>query len=86
MTEEKKTDVDAATGKDGEVHDRTKWNPTPEQFAAYFSREVEMAREKVWNDSRRGQDTLHSSASIAQALLELEREGRIAPSLLKVKT
>ena len=54
--------------------DRTKWDPTPEQFATYFAREVAMAKEKLLNNVR-AMDTLHSTASMSVAQIELVQEG-----------
>lgn len=92
MSDEKKVDVDsrgedrASLGAkgvlvDGVWLDRTKWNPTPEQFSAYFLREVAMAREKLLRDpNQRPGDTLHSSIAMSQAQMELEKEGLRAKS------
>jgi len=70
--------TDDKTKPDGPLQegwlDRTKWNPTPEQFAAYFAREVVMAREKLLNNVR-AMDTLHSTASMSVAQIELVQEG-----------
>ncbi len=50
-----------------EETDHTKWNPTPEQFAAYQKREVEMAFHNIKNFGLEA--TLHSSTTINKAII-----------------
>ncbi len=59
--------------RDEDWHERAKWTPSAEEFQGYLVREVEMAKVNI----KRGNpanSTLHSSATIALAQEELDRE------------
>ncbi len=57
-----------------ELRDRTKWTPSPEQFAAYLAREIEMAKANIVKHGPTS--TLHSSNTITRAQEELLKEGK----------
>jgi hypothetical protein len=60
-----------APSRSSDWHERAHWNPSPEQFAAYLAREVEMAAVNMRRGVR-GIDTLHSFMTVSAVLANPE--------------
>jgi hypothetical protein len=65
--------VRSQTGGETEMRDRTKWTPTPEEFAAYLAKEIEMAKVSL-SKGVRAVDTLFTSNTLTRAQEENAKE------------